>query len=164
LTFIPAFPIYPPETAWMRTLKTDIPALVVKGRAAYLAADIDSRFGRDNLPDHGDLLGNILRWAAGERMPLKVEGRGLIDCELYAQPGRAILHLVNLTSAGTWRAPIDELVPVGPLRVSLRLPAGVKGARARLLVSGATIPVQVTGGTAAFEVPSVLDHEVVVIS
>src|SRR5262249_46626589 len=28
LTFIPSFPIYPPETAWMRTPKTDIPGLV----------------------------------------------------------------------------------------------------------------------------------------
>jgi hypothetical protein len=96
-------------------------------------------------------------------MPLTVEGRGLIDCELYAQPGRAVLHLVNLTSAGPWRAPIDELVPVGPLKVGLRLPQGVKGSRARLLVAGTAVPVKAEGGKATFEVRSVLDHEVVVI-
>jgi hypothetical protein len=163
LTFVPAFPIYPPETAWMRTPRTDIPALVIKGRTAYLAADIDSRFGRDNLPDHGDLLANILRWAAGDRMPLGVEGRGLVDCELYTQPGRAILHVVNLTSAGTWRSPIDELIPVGPFKVQVRLPQGVTGARARLLVAGGAASVQVAGGQVTFEIKSVLDHEVVVI-
>jgi hypothetical protein len=163
LTFVPVFPIYPPETAWMRTPKTDIPALVLKGRVAYLAADIDSRFGRDNLPDHGNLLANILRWAAGDRMPLLVEGRGLMDCELYSQAGRVILHVVNLTSAGTWRSPIDELVPIGPLAVKVRLPQDVKGTRARLLVAGAAVAPKTAGGFASFEIKTVLDHEVVVI-
>ena len=50
--------------------------------------------------------------------------------------GRAILHLVNLTNAGTWRQPVHELIPVGPLRVRLKLPEGVRGKSVRLLVSG----------------------------
>jgi hypothetical protein len=33
-----------------------------------------------------------------------------------------ILHVVNLISAGTWRAPIDELIPVGPLKIGVKLP------------------------------------------
>ena len=105
LTFIPPFPIYPPETSWMRQPKTNIPAVVLRdrgeARVAYLAADLDRRYGRDNLPDHGRLLANIVRWAAGDRIPLEVRGPGLIDCQLYRQPGRLILHLVNLTNAGT---------------------------------------------------------------
>jgi hypothetical protein len=60
LTFIPPFPIYPPETSWMRQPRTDIPGLVLnsfgRGRVAFLPADIDRRFAIDNLPDHGDLL------------------------------------------------------------------------------------------------------------
>ena len=64
----------------MRAPKTDIPGLVLNtrgnARVAYLPADIDRRFGRDNLPDHGNLLANIVRWAAGGRIPLEVEGRG----------------------------------------------------------------------------------------
>jgi hypothetical protein len=163
LTYVPPFPTHPPETAWMRQPKTDIPGLVLKGRVAYMPADIDTRFGRDNLPDHGDLLANILRWAAGGHMPLSVEGRGLIDCHLYTQAGRAILHVVNLTSAGTWRAPIDELIPIGPLAVKVRLPKDVKGTRARLLVAGATLAPKAAGGFASFEIKSLLDHEVVVI-
>ncbi len=58
------------------------------------------------------------------------------DCHLYAQPGRVILHLVNLTSAGTWRQPVREFIPIGPLRVRLKLPEGVRGRHLRLLVSG----------------------------
>ncbi|MBI3280485.1 MAG: beta-galactosidase [Acidobacteria bacterium] len=166
LTFVSPFPVYPPETAWMRAPKTNIPGLVLRegrGRVAYLPADIDRRYGRENLPDHGDLLANLLRWVAKDNIPLAVEGRGLIDCNLYRQPGRVILHLVNLTSAGTWRAPIDELIPVGPLAVRVRVPRDVAAKQARFAVSGAARPISVKDGWVTFEVPSVLDHEMVVI-
>ena len=168
LTFVPPFPIYPPETAWMREPKTNIPGLIQNafaghGRVAFLPADLDRRFGRDNLPDHGNLLANLVRWAAKDEMPLTVDGRGLIDCHLYRQPGRLILHLVNLTSAGTWRQPVHELVPVGPLRVRVKLPADVRGKRGRLLVAGKTVPGAAGAGWSRIEIRSVLDHEVLVM-
>ena len=76
-----------------------------------------------------------MRWAARGNLPLEVRGRGLIDCELYRQPGRLILHLVNLTSAGTWRPPVDELIPVGPFQIRVRLPEGVRPTTMKRLVS-----------------------------
>ncbi len=165
LTFIPSFPIYPPETAWMREPKTDIPGLILndsitRGRVVFLPADIDRRFARDNLPDHGDLLANLIRWVARDDVPLAVEGSGLIDCHLYRQPGRLILHLVNLTSAGTWRQPVHELIPVGPLRVRVQLPNDVRGRTVRLLVSGRKQSAARKGGWGHFELNSLLDHEV----
>jgi hypothetical protein len=168
-TFVPAFPIYPPETAWMREPKTDLPGLILParagaGRVAFLPADLDRRFGRDNLPDHGNLLANLLRWAANEDIPLAVEGPGLIDCHLYQQPGRLILHLVNLTSAGTWRQPVHELIPVGPLQVRVKLPADVRNKRVRLLVAGREAAGSARAGWSRFEIKSVLGHEVVVIT
>ncbi len=163
LTFVPPFPVYPPETAWMREPKTDIPGLVLNRRVAFLPADIDRRFSRDNLPDHGDLLANLIRWVSSYSIPLTVEGRGLIDCNLYTQPGRIIFHLVNLTSAGSWRAPIDELIPVGPFSVKLRPPEGVDGRRVRFLVGGGELTPARERDMLAFEVKSVLDHEVIVI-
>jgi hypothetical protein len=169
MTFIPPFPVYPPETAWMREPKTNIPGLILNthekgGRIAYMPADIDRRFARDNLPDHGNLLANLVRWACYNNVPLRVEGPGLIDCHLYTQPGRLILHLVNLTSAGTWRAPIDELIPIGPLRVRVQLPNDLWGGSMQFLVSATSPSVSVDNGWAIFEVQSILDHEVVVIS
>lgn len=168
MTFVPAFPIFPPEAAWMRTPKTDIPGLVLntvgRARSAYLPADIDRRYMRDSLPDHADLLANIVRWAANGRIPLVVKGAGLVDCHLYRQPGRMILHLVNLISAGTWRSPIDELIPIGPLEVQVRLPEDVKGRAVEQLVSVARIPASVKQGWVTFEVKRVLDHEVVTIA
>ena len=169
MTFIPPFPVYPPETAWMREPKTELPGLILSshtkgGHIAYMPADIDRRFARDNLPDHGNLLANLVRWAAQDKIPLKVDGRGLIDCHIYLQPGRVILHLVNLTSAGTWRAPVDELIPIGPLQVKIRLPDGVRGNRAQFLVSKTTASLIVDHGWGAFQVQSILDHEVALIS
>src|SRR5262249_6665948 len=62
-TFIPSFPIYPPETSWPREPRTSVPGLIVQtarhdSRIAYLPADLDRRYGRHHLPDHGDLLAN----------------------------------------------------------------------------------------------------------
>ncbi len=168
LTFVPPFPTYPPETAWMRQPSTDIPGLVVsergKSRVAFMPADIDRRYERQHLPDHGNLLANIVRWAAGDEIPLSVEGPGLIDCHLYRQGSHLILHLVNLTSAATWRAPIDELIPVGPVKAVVNLAnTGVSARSARSLVAGAARPVSVRQGKATVEIPSILDHEVIVI-
>ncbi|MEJ1238358.1 beta-galactosidase [Chryseolinea sp. T2] len=169
MTYIPQFPVYPPETAWMRVPRTDIPGLILNtsaqgGRIVFMPADIDRQFERFNLPDHGNLLANLVRWASKENILLEVEGPGLIDCNVYQQPGRLVVHLVNLTSAATWRAPLDEFINVGPLRVKIKLPAGVKGTSLRLLVSDQKIPVITKDSWSQFEIQAIADHEVIVLS
>jgi hypothetical protein len=167
LTFVPAFPTYPPETAWMRQPKTSIAGLVLsqhgKGRVAYMPADIDRRYALEHLPDHAALLANNVRRASSDTQPLTVRGTGLIDCHLYEQRGRMILHLVNLTSEAAWRAPVDELIRVGPFDVSVRVPRTTRRSSARLLVSGRPVRVTIEGGRATFSVESILDHEVIAI-
>jgi hypothetical protein len=182
LTYVPPRPAFPPEAVWLREDKTDIAGLVVNERAdgsrvAYLAADLDRRYGRDNISDIGTLLANIVRWAASDDIPLSVEGRGLLDCHLYRQSNRTILHIVNLTNEGTWRGPIDELIQVGPIKISVRLAAGSRGAVQSLVTSKPINSVASSGSARArnpagvgaglgwvnFELPSILDHEVLVI-
>ena len=168
LSFVPQFPIYPPETAWMREPKTNIPGLLLHthasgGRVAFLPADIDRRFARDHLPDHSRLLANLARWTAKEQIPLGVEARGLIDCHLYRQGQKVILHLVNLTNAGTWRQPADELIPIGPVRVRVQLPQDIRGRNLRLLVAGRNQSAATSKGWSRFELASILDHEVAVL-
>ncbi len=168
LTLVPAFPAYPPETAWMRQPRTDIPALVLrsagKARVAYLQADLDRRYARSNLPDHGNLLANLVRWAAGERIGFELRGPGMIDCHVYRQAGRMVVHLVNLTNEGTWRGLIDEIIPVGPLEVRIKLPDDVRGRGVESLVSGGRPAMSVRERWAAFTVKTVADHEVLVIA
>lgn len=167
LTFVPPFPTYPPETSWMRQPKTEIPGLVLSSRGpsriAFLPADLDRRFAREHLTDHGDLLANLVRWGAGDSLPFSVKGPGFLDCHLYRQQSRLILHIVNLTSAATWRAPLEELIPVGPIEVTLQLPSGFRPATARLLVSGSNRPVSLRANILALQLPSILDHEVICI-
>jgi hypothetical protein len=169
LTLVPEFPVYPPETAWMRETDSKLPGLVVNetaggGRIAYLAADLDRRYFRELMPDHANLLANLVRWTSRDGIPLHVQGTGLVDCHLYQQESHLILHVVNLTSAATWRAPIDELIPIGPLQVRIKLPQGIAGRSAKQLVSVGSTPVTVSKGWAEFGVKTILDHEVVVLS
>jgi hypothetical protein len=168
LTFVPPFPTNPPENSWMRTPRTEIPGLIVREQAGtrivYLPADVDRRYELGNNPDHGDLLKNAVRWAAKDTIPLEVKGPGLIDCHLYRQKDGVVLHLVNLTSAGTWRSPVEELIPVGPLTVRVKVPKEVSWKRLALTVSAETAsPVRQHDGWVQFEVKSVLDHEMAVL-
>jgi hypothetical protein len=127
-----------------------------------MPADIDRRYASEHLPDHARLLANVIRWAADQSMPIAVEGPGLIDCHLYEQPDRMILHMVNLTSEATWRAPLDELIRVGPFTVRIRLQPRSTKPTARLLVSGTTRPVRIEDGMGVIEIESILDHELIV--
>jgi hypothetical protein len=163
LTFVPPFPVLPPETSWMRQPKTDIPGLVLNGRVAFLPADIDRLYSRDNLPDHAALLANLVRWAANGDIPLQVDGRGVFDCSLYTQPGRVIAHVINLTATGRMPVTDEDLVPSEPLKIRIRLPAGVGGRRVRLLVAGKDATPVLSSGWARVVIPTVLDHEVLVI-
>ena len=163
LTYVPTFPVFPPETAWMRTPKTDIPAAIVKGRAAYLPAPLDAIYAHSNLPDHGNLLANLVRWAVGDRSGFELHGAGLVDCHVYSQPGRVMVHLVNLTNEAAWRGPMDEFIPVGPLAMRIRLPRDIRGRAAKLLVSGATPAVATQQGWTTLEIPRLVDHELVII-
>ena len=74
-----------------------------------------------------------------------------------------ILHIVNLTNEGTWRGPIDELIPVGPINVSVRLSDGVRGGRARLLVSDTASSATPDAGWVEVRIPLLIDHEVIVL-
>ena len=168
LTHVPPFPIYPPEFAWMRTPETDTAALVLNelsggGRVAYLATDIDRCFAREQLPDHGRLLANLVRWAARDNIPLQVDGPGYLDCHLYRQPGRLILHLVNLTHCRAWPNPGEEAVPVGPFRVHMALGDGEEAEGATLCVAETKAPCTQCGRHVLVEVDSVHDHEMIVI-
>jgi hypothetical protein len=166
LTLIPPFPIYPPETSWMRQDRSHVPALVLNeargGRVAYLPADLDRTYGRSRLPDHARLLANLTRWVASERIPLVVTGAGFIHAQLYRQNERFILHLVNLTGHEASKTPVHEFVPVGPFEIAVRVGHGRSSLKTRALVSGELLQASLDDGWAKVTVPSIADHEVLV--
>jgi hypothetical protein len=152
----------------MREPRTEIAGLIFNtlengSRIVYLPADIDRRFARDYIPDHGDLLARLVRWAVKDDHPLRVDGPGLIDCQLCEQPGRFVLHLVNLTNVSTWRTPVHELVPIGPVRIRVRTANASSRSKGRSLVSNASLRTENRDGWCEFEAKAILDHEVVVL-
>ena len=113
------------------------------------------------LPDYGNLLANLVRWSAQGQFPLRLEGPGLFDCNLYRQNDRLIAHVVNLTA--TRQMPIDELVPVGPMKLSLRKLNGTGNHHVKTLVSSRSSKISAEKGWVHILLGSVLDHEVVVL-
>jgi len=126
------------------------------GRIIYLAADIDRCFRRDNFPDHGNLLINLTRWVSEDTLPIKIEGPGLIDCQIYKQDNRLVIHLVNLT--GSTEQPMHELVPVGPLHIQIKAEGSAKS-----LVNEKRIECIHENGWLSFSIPVIELHEVLVI-
>jgi hypothetical protein len=166
LTWVPPFPIYPPEKSWMTEPRTDVPAVVLRngsGRVAYLAADLDRCYARHHHPDHGRLLANLVRWAGATDIPLEVDGAGVLDCHLYRQGEEVVLHLVNLDQGGAWRGRLEELTPAGPFTVRVRPPEGTALSRAELLVAGGEPNLATLDGWVTFKIERIADHEVVVL-
>ena len=73
------------------------------------------------------------------------------------------VHLVNLTNPMAMRPKFHELIPSHSQRVVVRLPQGTKATKVHLLVGGHAVAHEQTGGVLKLVVPSVLDHDVVVI-
>jgi hypothetical protein len=58
---------------------------------------------------------------------------------------------------------MHESVPVGPLKIAVALPDHVAGNSAQSRVKGESLPVRVHEGWAHIEIPSILEHELLVI-
>ncbi|MCR8632037.1 alpha-amylase family protein [Paenibacillus radicis (ex Xue et al. 2023)] len=166
-TYIPSYPIYPPEFSWVRTPQTDIPVMLAGqhssgGRLFYFAGDVDRCYGRTHLPDLGELLANAVKWAAADKLPLKVEGPGYLDCKLYRQENRLILHIVNLSGANQHPGYLEEYLPVGPITVSLKL-EGLQPSSVQLKVAGREAIPTLDDSWITVRVDSVADHELIII-
>jgi len=167
--YIPAFPVYPPEFSWIRKEEPERGVLFAGtmptgGKVVFFAADVDRCCGRIHLPDHAQLLSNAVRWASGDDFPLKVDGPGTIDCKLYSQQNRLILHLVNLSAANQYPGYLEEILPVGPVTVTLSVNGFCpKKSVALRTVDKTEIPLEFDGKTVRFILEKLDDHEMLVI-
>jgi hypothetical protein len=73
------------------------------------------------------------------------------------------VHLVNLTNPMMMKGPVREIYPVGAQVVRMRLPAGSKVRRVRLLTADTEPRHTIKGPWIEVKVPSVALHEVVAI-
>jgi hypothetical protein len=168
MTYVPPFPSAPIDEVYPRVERTAVPGLVVgtfgRGRVAYMPADFDRRYGIDPITDHQTLLENLLAWATGPAVPLRVVGPAKLATRLEQRGDGLVLHLVNLTGADNQAGAVREATPVGPLQVSVALPPGTNPAVATLLVAGRNAPMRIDGRQAVFELDHVAEHEMVVLA
>ena len=168
LTLIPTYPDLPMEDVYPRVPHTDTRELYLRttgnSRVVYIPWDIDRTFWEVLCVDHGRLLRNAIKWAANEPQPVEVEGPGILDVTAWRQRESMTVHLVNLTNPMMMKGPLREIIPVGPQRVRIRLPAGTRAKSVRLLTAKANPRVEEsTGNVITVTVPSVDVHEVVAV-
>ena len=167
VTLIPSYPDLPMEDVYPRVPHTTTRELYLRqvgaSRVAYVPWDISRTFWDVLAPDHGRLLGNLVRWTANEPAPVEVDGPGVVDVAIWRQRRSIAVHLVNLTNPMMFKGPLREVLPIGPLRVRLRMPGGLEPRAVRLLTAGAGVPVDQSGNVLSVTVPSVGVHEVIAV-
>jgi hypothetical protein len=169
LTLIPTYPDLPMEEVYPRVPHTETRELYLRelgaGRVAYIPWDIDRTFWEVMCVDHGRLLRNAIAWAMNEPQPVEVDGPGVLDVAVWRQRSSITVHLVNLTNPMLMRGPLREILPIGPQRVRVRLPAGTR-ARSVQLLTARVVPhleQNTEGSEVRLTVPSIDVHEVVAI-
>lgn len=136
-TFIPPYPIYPPEFSWREKRETSLPALTERrlsggGLAIAFMWAIDSAYGRLGLPDHGDLLAGCVRYLLEGKPLIKVSADGYIDVTAYRQGKDIVLHLVNLNVQAFPDGYAERCFPVRDLAAHIRAQAS-SHARAEII-------------------------------
>jgi hypothetical protein len=167
VTLIPTYPDLPMEDVYPRVPHTTSREVYLretgKSRVVYFPWDITRIFWEVMAVDHLRLLRNAIAWAANEPAPVEVEGPGVIDVTIWRQRGSMTVHLVNLTNPMMMKGPLREVIPVGPLRVRVRLPVGTHAKKMQLLTAGTEVHAQSVGDVLTVTVPAVDVHEVVAI-
>jgi len=169
LSVVPHYPWYPPEMVYPRAPHTDEPAAIFRqigdSRVVYFPGDIARTFWRSGSADLSQLIQNAVRWTrGGARPPVSVAGQGMM--ELFAwetEPGYA-LHILNYTNPNMTRCYARRFYEIGPLEVEFEVAPGQKIASARALRAGRTLPFKQEDRTVRFEVPSILDYEVIALA
>ena len=166
-SYIPSFPIYPPEFSWIREERKDIipvyaGTLSTGSRVVYFAGDIDRCYGKELIPDHGELLANSVRWTLADRLPVTVKSRGHINVNYYLQGETFIIHLVNLTGGNCPVGTCEETMPAGPVVITFRSEY-TGGFKARLTVSNETVAVIGNDDMKTIVIDTLDEHEMIVI-
>jgi hypothetical protein len=167
VTLIPSYPDLPMEDVYPRVLRTTTRELYLReigpSRIVYVPWDISRTFWEVMAVDHLRLLQNAIAWASIEPQLVEVEGPGLLDVTIWRQRDSMTVHLVNLTNPMMMKGPLREVIPVGPLRVRVRLPGNTRVKRVQLLTAAKPVPAREAGGVLTLTVPSVDVHEVIAI-
>ncbi len=167
LTVVPGSVAYPPELAYPNPSHTNEPAVVIleKGRSRriYFPGDIERTMWRSGHTDLNTLLKNCIRWIAGENVPVRIDGPGVVEAFAWeTQPGFA-LHVLNYTNPAMHKGWIRGFFPIGPQTVQLNVPAERKITGVEVLRAETALPFSITDDRVTFTIPGIVDYEVAAI-
>ena len=169
LTVVPNYPAFPPEMVFPRTPQTNEPAAVLReqggARVAYFAGDIDRSFWRSGNPDLAQLLQNTVRWLLRDApAPVSIAGDGIVEAFAWeTEPGYA-LHVLNYTNPNMTRAFVRRFYPIGAQHVRFAVAPGRRISAVRALRAGQALRFGQQGAIVEFDIPSVVDYEVVALT
>jgi len=96
---------------------------VGRGAVAYIPFDIFRFFDRNRYPLARAFVGEVTRAVAG-KLPIQVDAPTCVDVVLRQKGNRKLVHLINRASGIPNRpndGTIDEIPPVGPVEVEMKL-------------------------------------------
>lgn len=138
------------------------PAIVCSqpaGRVAYLAGLFSEFYGVYRMEDLEQLLVDVVKWAHGEPLPVRVRAPRTVEVECYTQPEhkRIVLHLVNNTA--DMQRPMCELIPVHDIEIELTCGAATSVRSAR----GVDVTMEQIDGGVRLEVPVLEVYDLIII-
>jgi hypothetical protein len=169
LSVVPYYPAFPPEMVYPRTPRTDEPAANFKqkgySRIAYFAGDIDRTFWRSGSTDLSQLIQNAVRWVSGDARPsVSVIGEGVVEAFAWETESGHALHILNYTNPNMTRGFFRRFYAIGPQKVEFNVAGKKEIKNVRALRAGRNLSFKQSDRTAQFEVPSVLDYEVIALT
>ena len=158
------FVVFPEGWSYPTTEASEDALLVARehnggGRTVYFAGSPGALYWAMPYPDLARLITNAVNWAAGAPQPLQVAAPPTLQVSLRVQPGRRMVHLINLTGGERF---FRELVPLRDVRVALRLQAGGSVAGAHLLSDRQPLAVTSDGDLWGVSIPEIRDYDVLV--
>jgi Hypothetical glycosyl hydrolase 6/Beta-galactosidase trimerisation domain len=168
LTVVPGFVRYPPELAYPPVSETSEPAVVLReegaSRLAWFAGDVERTYWLTGHTDLLRLIDNTIRWVTRDERMVSVAGPGYIELFCWeTAPGYAV-HLLNYSNANAFHGWMQNVEPLGPQRVSMKLPDGVGVHSVELLKAESKLPFDLDKRGLHFTLPSLSDYEVAAVT
>jgi hypothetical protein len=169
LTVVPYYPAFPPEMVYAKTPRTTEPAAVFRqsgdSRLVFYSGDVERTFWRSGNTDLSQLLQNSVRWLLGQRaQPVAVEGEGMAELFAWETEAGYALHILNYNNPNMTRGFLRRFYAIGSQKVRFEVAAGKRVTAVRALRAANDLRFRQDGAAVRFEVPSVLDYEVIALT
>ncbi len=133
------------------------PLVLARDRVVYMPFSAGRCAARVGHPDNERLLANAVRFAAGNRIPIRIEGHKGLLVSVREQDERTLVHCINLTTSHRF---FDEATPLHEVAIEVQSTRPISkvylaGSKKELDFDSQENVVRVT-------VPKIVDYDIVV--